>query len=189
MKDSYQVLRLIFVWGSFAPLFVLWAIRGINPSVGIPANWFLGAMAILALLPNLLLMIRWRLAESKKISATAVVVSATDNREHLIVYLIALMLPLYDANLSSAREVVAVLAAFLIIMLMFWRSNLHYLNLFFALFGYRVFTLRCQSNNGGSDKLIVLLTKRDSIHEGVRVEGYMLSDSFWVDTGESFNAT
>ena len=66
---------------------------------------------------------------------------AEDHRDHLLVYLFTMLLPLYSASISTWREFGAALAAVAFVVFLFWHLNLHYVNLLFAFKGYHVFTL------------------------------------------------
>lgn len=70
-----------------------------------------------------------------------VVGRAEDHRDHLLVYLFAILLPFYAVDLRTWRDVGAFGTALAFIIFLFWHLNLHYMNLIFAAFGYRVFTI------------------------------------------------
>ena len=59
-KEGLQVLRLIMVLSSMAPLFVLWAVRGTGP---VPDQYFLPVCIGMAALPTLLLYSRIQTAQ------------------------------------------------------------------------------------------------------------------------------
>ena len=89
------IARLLMVIGSLAPLFFLWAIRGAPP---IPDRYWIGTCLTLAIIPNLVLVWRWRTAKRRNDHRVIVVAAARDQSEHLILYLFAMLLPLYTAN-------------------------------------------------------------------------------------------
>lgn len=180
MKEQFRILRLMFVIGSFAPLFILWAIRGIKE---VPDLYMWAVCGFFALVPNLIVLWRWRIVKAKNIVDRADVIGATDHREHMVVYLLAMLLPLYDANMNSLREVLAVGIALSVVIVMFWFANLHYLNIFFALFGFRVFTVtrRINDRSGRKTDVIAFLTRRQCVEEGDELIGYRLSHSLWLE--------
>ena len=101
--------RLLMVIGSLAPLFLLWALRG-----AVLSDRWSGALCLtLAVVPNLVLVWRWRLARQRNDHRVIIVGTARDQSEHLLVYLFAMLLPLYAANLTSGRELASVPAAFI----------------------------------------------------------------------------
>jgi hypothetical protein len=66
---------------------------------------------------------------------------------------------------------------------MFWHLNLHYMNLLFAIFGYRVFTISTPKDDNplsGRDTQ-VLLTPRISLEPGEHIVAYRLSDTVYFE--------
>jgi hypothetical protein len=89
------------VVSSLAPLFLLWAIRG-APLIS-DCYWVTGCLA-LAIVPNLVLLWRWRAARLRNDRRVIVVASARDQSDHLLVYLFAMLLPLYSVTLGEIRR-------------------------------------------------------------------------------------
>jgi hypothetical protein len=111
-----------------------------------------------------------------------VVAAARDQSEHLLVYLFAMLLPLYTANLANERELYAVAAAFIFIVFLFWHMNLHYMNIVFAALGYRVFTIEMAARQRATASSVILLSKRTSPPPvGVSIDGFRLSDTVFVE--------
>jgi hypothetical protein len=173
------IARLLMVFGSLAPLFVLWAKRGVSP---IPERYWIATCLLLAIVPNLVLVWRWRTAKRRGDHRLIVVVAARDQSEHLLVYLFAMLLPLYTANLASEREFLSVAAAFVFIIFLFWHMNLHYMNIVFAILGYRVYTIEMASPQGPTKGSVILLSKRDAPPPtGASIDGLRLSDTVFVE--------
>ncbi|MFP3637101.1 hypothetical protein, partial [Bacillus sp. SIMBA_033] len=61
-------------------------------------------------------------------------------------------LAMYGASVGSIRELIAVILAFVLVVMLFWFSNLHYLNVFFAILGYRTFTVVRRVSDGSGRK-------------------------------------
>src|SRR3954454_6799859 len=98
----------MMVLSSLSPLFILWAVRGI-PSVN---DWYLWtACACLVGIPNIVLYLRIRLARVRGDVSSLVIGKAEDHREHLLVYLFAMLMPLYDLNFGERREFLAAFIA------------------------------------------------------------------------------
>jgi hypothetical protein len=132
VNRGLPIARLLMVVSSLAPLFLLWAIRGAPP---VPDTYWIATCLGLVFVPNLALLGRWRIARRRNDCRTIVVAGARDQSEHLLVYLFAMLLPLYTANLTNERELLSVAAAFVFIVFLFWHMNLHYMNLVFAMLG------------------------------------------------------
>jgi hypothetical protein len=178
IKEGLPFSRLIMVLSSMAPLFILWAVRG-SPSV--PDYYFVPICLLLASGPTFVLYLRFRLAKRNHDSQTKTVGKVDDHRDRILVYLFAMLLPFYTVNLKDGREFAATIVALLFIIFLFWHLNMHYLNLLFALRGYRVFTVTPKRDNQYTGiASFVLLSKRVAIIEGEQLEAYRLSDSVFI---------
>lgn len=178
-KEAFQFLRFVMVLSSMAPLFLLWAVRG---SSLFPNSYFIPACVLMAIAPNLLLLFRIRTAKSTNDCQVKTIHHVDDHKDHILVYLFATLLPFYTADLQSHREFGATVLALAFILFLFWHLNMHYMNLLFALQGYRVFTVTpdSQDTHGGKTPFIVL-AKRTSLTEGQKIETYRLSDTVFIE--------
>jgi hypothetical protein len=191
--EGLGLLRLIMVLASISPLFVLWAVRGTcqvsstscqvpKETCLIPNIYFLAVCVTLILLQNFFLLLRlWR-ARKDNDTREITVGKAEDHRDHLLVYLFAMLLPFYASNLANWREFSATLLAVCFIVFLFWNCNLHYMNILFAVFGYRIFTIYPpdDSNPLSGRESFVLITRRSTIFQGERILPYRLSNSvYW----------
>ncbi len=162
-ESGMPLARLLMVLGSLSPLFVLWAIRGNHD---IPDVWWEPACAALVILPNAALIIRWRVATSQGDQRTLTVRASKDQSEHFLIYLFAMLIPLFGVDVGSSREALSVLAATVLIVFIFWHMNLHYINLVFAVLGYTVFTVDVATSSSDKSKTrtAVVLSKRYRIY-------------------------
>jgi len=171
--------RLIMVLSSMAPLFLLWAVGG---SQTLQDLYFIPACLFLAIAPTFILCRRVIVAKRNNDCQTKTIGKAEDHRDHILVYLFAMLLPLYTTNLTESREFFATLLALVFIIFLFWNLNLHYMNLLFAILGYRVFTVNRSTTNNFEDKsTFVLLSKRGFLTDGEKIEAYRLSDSVFIE--------
>jgi hypothetical protein len=175
-SEGLKLARLFMVLSSIAPLFVLWAIRGTKL---IPDRWFIGACVVIVFVPFLFLWLRVKTAIRLQEKRELVIGSAEDHRSHLLVYLFAMLMPFYPLELGKWRDFAATLAALALIVFMFWHLNLHYMNLFFALRGYRVFTVYAPTDGNALTGRVghVLVTRRIALTPGEHVIAYRLSDT------------
>lgn len=182
-RDSgLRIARFLMVVGSLSPLFILWAIRGAH---GIPDKWWIGFCIAFVAVPNLVLYARWRLAHVRNDHRVIIVQTAKDQSEHLLVYLFAMLIPLFGVDLGGTRDTIAVLVAFGFILFIFFHMNLHYINILFALFGYNVFTVEINTSTAPgaqtTSKSVVILSKRTSIAPSTQIDGIRLSDTVLVE--------
>lgn len=179
-SEGLKIARLLMVLSSLSPLFILWAIRG-NRLV--PDIYFVSFCAAMVVVPNAFLWLRIRTAKKLRETQDIGVGSAEDHREHLLVYLFAMLLPFYTEDIATWRNLSAVLVALGFIVFLFWHLNLHYMNLLFAVFNYRVFTVCPKPDNnpltgkGG----LVLITRRVNLAPGERIVAYRLSDTVYFE--------
>lgn len=178
--EGLKIARLLMVLSSISPLFIRWAIRG---NKLIPDGYFVSFCALMVLGPNVFLWVRIQTAKGLRETRDIDIGSAEDHRDHLLVYLFAMLLPFYTEDIGTWRNLSAVLVALGFIVFLFWHLNLHYMNLLFAVFGYRVFTIYSKrGDNPLSGKAsLVLMTRRVHVAPGERVLAYRLSDTVYFE--------
>jgi len=179
-NEGLKLARLLMVLSSLSPLFLLWAVRGVGC---IRDAWLWPVCGALIIVPNSVLWLRVRISRLRNDTKMLTVGEADDHREHLLVYLFAMLIPLYDANLGSTRDTLATVAAFVFIVFLFWHLNLHYMNLLFALLGYRVFTIHPRHAEGGATEHLpfVLLTTRPHLKGGEQIKAFRISNTVFFE--------
>ena len=123
--DGLSFVRFILVWSSLSPVFILWAIRGTK---AIDQRIFTLACLILFLAPTLVLWFFWNRAKVKNAVRTVTVIKAEDPKDHILTYLFAMLIPLFQSNLDDVRQLTVAVVAFGMIMFMFLRMKLHYMS-------------------------------------------------------------
>lgn len=179
-SEGLKTARLLMVLSSISPLFILWAIRG---NTLIPDHYFIGFCALMILLPNAFLWLRIRTAKKNNDRREISVGTADDHRDHILVYLFAMLLPFYSEDLGTLRDLAATLAALSFIVFLFWHLNLHYMNLLFAALGYRVFTVYPPADGNpltGKTRHAVI-TRRVCLSPGEKLITYRLSDTVYLE--------
>ncbi len=182
-SEGLKVARLLMVLSSISPLFILWAIKG---SKIVPDGYLVGLCAFMVVVPNLFLWLRIRAAMKHQVRRELVVGSAEDHRDHLLVYLFAILLPFYPIDTGNWRDFAALISALAFVVFLFWHLNLHYMNIVFAIGGYRIFTILPPPNENeiGGRISLVLITPRTSLLSGERVVAYRLSDTVYFEVKE-----
>ena len=171
-----------------SPLFILWAIRGNNL---IPDIYFTCFCSLMALLPNAFLWLRIGTAKRNNDRREVTVGTADDHRDHILVYLFVMLLPFYSEDLGTLRDLAATFAALLFIVFLFWRLNLHYINLVFAVLGYRVFTVYPPDDGNpitGKTKFTVI-TRRVMLNPSQTIIPYRLFDGVYLDLIDTINSS
>ena len=170
----------MMVLSAMAPLFVLWALQG-NELV--PDPWFIGGCAAIVVVPNAVLWTRVLVARRQKDEMPVTVGKSEDHRVHLIAYLFSMLLPFYRQELDGWRDFAAIALALSFIVFLFWHLNLHYLNLVFAVRGYRVYTVYPPSDDNpySGRSSFVLITRRAHLGRGDRIVALRLSRLVYLE--------
>ncbi len=178
--EGLKIARLIMVLSSLSPLFILWSIRGTNL---IPDMYFITGCLAMAILPTGFLHCRELLAKRQRDVRSLVVGKIEDHRGHVLVYLFAILLPFYRQNVESWRDFSALMAALVFIVFLFWHLNYHYMNIVFALRGYRVLSVLTPEGDseGSSMKNFALITRRSSVEPNERLVAYRLSNTVYME--------
>lgn len=183
--EQLRFVRFCMVLVSFAPLFLLMAIRG-NSVVG--DWWMWGGCISLFALPALFLgwriLLVWRNAVVDEIGIGEV----ADSQSHVLGYLFATMLPFYRSSIEQWRDLAALAVALVFIVLVFWCLRWHYVNWMLLLTGYRVYnvTMPEASAHSGRRTPVVLITKGVRPLAGSHVRAKRVSDTVYWETGHEF---
>src|SRR5690606_23527408 len=94
---------------------------------------------------------------------------------YLFTYLFTVLLPLYSVSITTDREFAAVVVAILFIMFVLWNLNLHFINILFALQGYKVYTLE------DLDGAILLSTRSHIPKKITEIKVHRLSNSVFIE--------
>jgi hypothetical protein len=152
-------MKLMLVLACMAPLFILMAIKGFG---SYPWEVYFPTLIALALFPNLYLIFRIRFAikqnDRKLISINDETV--TDNSDQLITYIFAMLLPLFQSAVASEQDLYSTLCAWLFVVYIFGHMELYYMNIFFALAGYRILSIKPISTSSKFSTSHVIITKK-----------------------------
>jgi len=133
------VLRFLMVLGGMAPLFILWGIRGTDL---MPCWAFWAICGSVVVIPNAVLWLRVTKARGQKFGALLEIGSFEDRREGILIYLVSILLPFYSSSLEEWSELIASVVAVVFILGVFIYLDLHYVNVFFALGGFKIYFVR-----------------------------------------------
>ena len=178
-REAFGFLRLCMVLVGFAPLFLLMAIRGIEV---VPDRWLWTVCASLVAVPMLILLLRFWMVSRYEPPRPITVGQVEESRSHILTYLFATFLPFYRQDLGNMRDLIAILVAVVFIIILFLHLNLHYMNIFLAVFGFHVHTIRPKDDEGNpytSRIPMVVITRRRILVPGESIRGYRLTDSLY----------
>ena len=189
-KEGLHLPRLLMVLSSMSPLFLLWAIRGNCPILNScfiqVCDTFVLFNLGMTVAPTLFLMWWMRRAQRQKDQHERVAGHTEDHSSHILVYLFAILLPIYQEDLESLRELAATIVALMFITYLFYRLNLHYINFLFVIQDYHVFTVSSppDDNPYSGKETFVLITHRRFLSAGECIYAYRLSNSVYLETQE-----
>ena len=175
-------LRFGMVVLSFAPLFVLIAIRGSDVVADV---WMclicLSLIFVPALLVGRRIVFVWRYVNAVMI----VVGQAEDSRSHVLSYLFATMLPFYRSSIDEWRELALLAFALGCILVLFWCLRWHYANWLLLVAGYRVYTVTPSVDPAGLGRRtpLVLITRRRRPLSEQRIWAKRVTDTVYWETG------
>lgn len=184
-REGLRFARLMLVISSMSPLFLIWSIRGAGPLI--PDSLFLTICALAIIVPNAFLAARIYVAIRDRDRRQFVIGHAQDSRDHLIVYLLAVLLAFSAPDFSNWRSTASALAAMVLVIYVFWYLDLHYANVLFAIAGYRVFVFYPPNdgNRFSGRGSRILITKRVILKEGDKIIAYRLSDTVYLECGQN----
>lgn len=176
--EGLRFVRFMMVLSSLAPLFVLWAIRGIDL---FPREYVLIVCLGLASLPTALLFYRWHTAKKENDKEVLTVKTAENQQGHVLTYLFAILLPFYRDTIDSYVEFAAMLTALSIIVFLFYHLNYHYVNVLFAFLGYRVIAVHPDAAAGKYSRTtsFAVITRRHNLLPEDRIIAYRLSNTVY----------
>lgn len=180
VKEGFVVLRLGLVLWALSPVFFIWAIRG---SAVVNQMWLCGLAATTILLPAMIFW--WRLRQAKSSSSGGdieelTVKRLTDRREHLLSYLFPLVMSSWEFDFKSPRELIACLCVMLFTGIAFWHLQLTYVNLWFAITGFRSVQVERNSSTNHPLRPVILLTRCTRLSEGDTVDAYRVTNSLYL---------
>ena len=180
-REGLTLVRLLMVLSSLSPLFALWAIRG---TALIDDQFLVPICVAFILIPFGVLWCRIRVIVHQNDDRRELTVgSSEDHRSHILVYLFAILLPFYREEIETSRDMIAMIAAFVVIVFLFLWLNLHYINIFFVLGGYSTFVVSPPEDNNpvSGQESFVLITSRRSLRSNEKIFAYRLSNTVYFE--------
>lgn len=181
--QGLPILRLCMVLANLAPLFLLWAVEG-TPYV--PDSILLTTCAAAVVLPHGILLLRVRAVRRAPDARPLVVEEATDNRYHLFAYLFAILMPFYRHEIVSLRSTVAAILALTVVILLFYRLDMVYVNVLLAALGYRIYGLMTRPDESSpheDGEPVVLVSRRRFVRKDDRIHAVRVTATlYWERT-------
>ncbi|PXX51122.1 hypothetical protein DFR38_101183 [Aquitalea magnusonii] len=171
-------MRLMLVLACMAPLFILMAIRGIGL---VPWEIYFPTFISLALIPNAYLALRIIYAIKQNDRKRIRPENVTDNREQLITYIFAMLLPLFQSAVTTIQDLYSALCALLFVVYIFGNMEIYYMNFFFSLAGYRVLSIRPNAQSGNNSVSHVLITKKNFLAPNIEIQPIRITDFLLFD--------
>ena len=173
--EGFILLRFIMILSSMSPLLALLAIPG-------NVSYLAGFEFIyipLVMVPNIILWLKIFSSKRDEGKHHRLLGKSDNDSYHVFIYLLALLLPFYRHGIDTERELLATILVLTLIGILFWRFNLHYINLYFLICGYRVFTVHPAENadSYGEKASWTLITRRSRLPINGRIDVYRISNT------------
>lgn len=173
-----ELIRFLLVLACMSPLFILLAIRGVAI---IPFEIYFPTFIFLAFAPNCYLLFRMYIAKRNNDRKNITIHTFTDNKEQLLTYIFAMLIPLYQASFSSVNDLYSALCALIFIIYIFYHMELYYMNFWLALFGYRILTIDANPASGEYSVKHVLITSKDKFAANSTITPLRITDFLLFD--------
>lgn len=188
-RGGFVFSRLMVVFSSLSPLFLLWAAQGATTIIR--DLYFVPACLALVALPNIYLWWRvWRARREENLQELTIG-SAEDHRTRLLFYLFVVLLPFYGITFDTWRALLPAAMIVVFIVFIFWHLNLHYINIFFEVFGYHVYSIDVPDAVNPADERqnFVLITKRNRVQDNKELTAYYLSANVYFESENLMKST
>lgn len=156
---------------TISPAIILLGIKGIGPDVAFCSEIQFRCFCIATGLVSgfLLPWIAIHLWCPNAVQKTLENVTVTEGGDHMIVYSVAVVLPLWAGETGNDAELLATGCAFLLVWFLIASSNLHHANLYLRLRGYRFFAA-CPSEQhtaAFADSFLILARRNIGGHANI----------------------
>lgn len=172
-SEGLPLVKFMMLLSSMAPLFLLVGIRGMDNVVSDSYLWV--AIVLLLLIPFVIVKLRVYYAKKSSDKYVLNISESRSNKEYLFTYLFTVLLPLYSVTISNNREFFAIIFAICFVIFVLWNMNLHFVNILFAIQGYRVYTVE-------SFDSAILLTTRSILPKNLKeLKVHRLSNTVFIE--------
>ena len=182
-RERFRIGRLIMVTSSISPLFLLWAIKGIAI---IPDIFLIPCCIAIAGISSIFVLSRIRFAKKQHDKRELKIGSIANYDYHALTYIFAMLLPFYRQDINTFRELAAIVAALIFIIIIFWRLHLHYMNFIFVFGRYKTYLIHppADGNPFGGTAPFILVTRSSNTVPGSNVIAYRVSDTVYLEESE-----
>ncbi len=177
-------MRLALVVWSLSPVFLVWAIRG---SSMISQLWLWAGASLATIGPALIYLGSISLAKKSGTGGNLeqlTVKRLTDRREHLLSYLFPLLLSVWSLDFKTHRELIAFFVVIGFTGIAFWHLQLIYVNIWFAIAGYRSVQVERASDQAHTLRPIILLTRNGRLCENTQINALRITNNLYLDQTE-----
>jgi hypothetical protein len=178
-KNDLTFFRGMMILASLSPVFLVWAIVGMDKI----SDWYFISSCVLAVaIPHLIIFRMISVALKTRTEKQITIETAKDAKEHLLTYFMPLVLPVMAVTFSTWRGFAATLFLFSIMAFASWHLRVFYINVFFALFGYRIFKIT-QPENPLSHSIDerILISKRTQLDKGTVLSAVNLGGNVYYE--------
>lgn len=164
-----EYVKIFLFLSSYIPLFLVLAIKNYtNPHAVM-------AMSILILVPFLFLIYTFH--KASRMSGEYVEITSIENRSNqFLEYIIAYIIPFLGFNLNSVPDLISVLIIFIMIGVLYIKSDLIYMNPILNLLNYTLYKVNTKNRE-------LMIISKNEIDKTKKVRVYLISKNVGVGTG------
>lgn len=201
-RENQKFIKAILVLCSQAPTFAVLAIKSpadrlqisccpiFKPDlfdVPLAPVWFLVILSLL-IVPHGIVYLKWRYMISQSLTRDIQIPerqgAVQPSSDYFIAYLFAVVSPFWSMNSTEWTDIAVILFGVAFIFVIYWHLDIHYLNWFFLLKGYRIFRVTpALTGSGGDCRPFFVITKKFDISQVKNLRCHELSSMVLVDLG------
>lgn len=173
-REPFLLLRVLMAVSSLSPLFFLIAIKG---SALLSDSLLASICAAVIIISTSMLALRVKASLRNDDTATLKIVDVEDSRDHLLVYLFAVLVPLFQADLDTPRNALLFCSVLALVLFLLVHLRLYYANVLFAVFHFKIFTLTTEEG-----RRIALISKKEKVIPS-EMTLHRVSNFLYIDAG------
>lgn len=179
-KQKLRFVRFMMVLSSFSPLLVLWAITG-SRIEAVPNLIFRMICVILIITPIIIIYLRYYRVKKINDVQTFTVNNCKDQKDVLIIYLFAMLIPIYQTEYDNVIQFSALIVLAVFVFVLFWHLHLYYINLILAFTRFHTFMIQPTISETMFNRQVIIISKYEFLKEGQTIVAYRLTDTVFLE--------
>lgn len=163
-----EYIKWFLFLSSYIPLFIIFTIKYYNYS------WLLGIVIFIIL--SSIFVLYFSIKRAEHMSGDYYNLKTVENKSNqFLEYILAYIIPLLGFNLTSISDIISLVLLFILIAILYIRSDLIYMNPVLSIIGYNLYKV-----NAGKSDIMVISTKKLLNNQSIKI--YFISEFIGVTT-------